>query len=67
MFVNLDKGDLVALVESTDPSGSLFDNPLVVRSGRYVGGFYDRWRFDRGLLSGLSEEELWDLYRLCRD
>lgn len=30
--------------------------------GRYVGGHYDEWRWDRAAVAALPEDEAWYLY-----
>lgn len=65
--VHLSKKDLASLVKGTSPNFDLHSHPLVKKSGRYYGGFNDEWNWNYGFENNLSEEELWDLYVLCRD
>ncbi len=67
MQVDLDKIDLVNLVASTAPYYSLFTNPLVTKFGKYFGGQEDRWSWDKHMLKELTEQELYDLYQLCKN
>lgn len=64
MVVDLGKGDLVNLVCGVTPNYSLFENPTVKKCGSYYGS-YDKWSWSINKLSTLSEEKLYDLYRLC--
>lgn len=66
MTVELDKNTLVSLVKGSCPNYNIFDNPLVKKSGRYTGGFHDKWDWDRVVLENLTEEKLWELYSLCK-
>lgn len=65
MNVALNKKALVSLVNGTSPNYDIFDNPLVKKTGRYIGGFHDKWDWDRTILESLTEEKLFELYTLC--
>jgi hypothetical protein len=66
MLVELDKRDLSLLVMGTKPYYSLFEHPQVKGRGKY----YDQtanWDWNTTKLQELSEQELYDLFILCRD
>lgn len=67
MHMELDKADLVSLVRGTDPNYSAMDHPLVKQYGRYWGGFRDEWDWDTDRLKKCTEEQLLDIYRICKD
>lgn len=63
MKVNLNQLDLVRLVLPLWPeSYKAMDKYINRKLGRYIGGFSDRWEWDRSALMKLSEEQLVDLY-----
>jgi hypothetical protein len=64
MTVQLDRKDLTALVKGTQPNYDLFSHPLVKGSGDYCGGFVDKWSWTN--LSHLTDDQLWELYNLCK-
>ena len=65
MKVELDKKDLINLVNGVSPGYDLFENPTVKRCGRYSGS-YGTWDWISYELDKLSEEELLNLYKLCK-
>ena len=65
MKVELTKEDLKSLVMGTSPYYSVFEVALVKNNGSYTGGFVERW--DWNLNDKLTENQLWDLYVICRD
>jgi hypothetical protein len=65
MTVDLDKKALVSLVKGTEPYYSAFDNPLVKRCGKWIAGFVDSWSWSGTSLYDLTEEELYELYKIC--
>ena len=65
MIVELNKEDLISLVKGIKPDYKWFKEPLVSRCGNYVGGLVDDW-FWNSNLEDLSEEELWELYTICK-
>ena len=62
MKVDLDKADLVCLVKGITPNYE----PLVKRCGHYVGGFSERWEWNKSQLMELTENELCELYSICK-
>jgi hypothetical protein len=66
MKQDLTKQDLTNLVKGVAPFYNLFLNPLVRKSGDYNGS-HDKWTWHYGFEKDLTEQELWDLYVLCRD
>lgn len=65
MTVELDRKGLTALVHGSIPYYNEFDNPLVVKAGHEYSDQYARtyWR----KLHNLTDEELYELYIICRD
>ena len=66
MLIELTQKDLVNLVSGSYPNFPVMDHWMV--SGR--GEYYDQqgsWCWNKRILSNLNEQELWDLYVLCRD
>lgn len=66
MTIDLDKQDLISLVQGSSPHYDIFEHPLVKKSGRYNGGMNDHWSWNYNF-SDLSESELFDLYTLCKN
>ena len=66
MLIELEKEDLVSLVRGQDPYYSIFEEKLVKENGYYVGGMSDRWVWNSYSLKELKEEELWELYLMCK-
>lgn len=67
MNIDLSKKDLVNLVKGQSPYYNVMNNPLVKQCGNYVGGFYDKWNWHSTELEKLTEEQLYQLYTLCKD
>jgi hypothetical protein len=67
MIVDLDKEDLANLVKGVVPNYSEYGNPLVDKSGKHIGGMYDRWEWNHNFERDLTEEELLELYKTCKD
>lgn len=65
MTVELSKADLANLVKGSTPNYDVMVHPLVNNNGRYIGGFHDKW--DWSLKSDMTEEQLWELYNLCKN
>ena len=65
MKVELDKKDLIALVSGTSPYYDAFEIPLVKQNGYFIGGHVDKWSWNS--LKELTEEQLWELYNICKD
>jgi hypothetical protein len=66
MIVNLDKQAMVSLVMGQQPFYSLFEHELVKLYGDYNEA-NGRWSWDKSGLLELTENQLWDLYMLCRN
>jgi len=67
MKVELDRDDLVSLVKGTYPSYEIMDSPLIRLSGKYVGGFHDKWVWNDKFSPVLTEDNLWEMYNICKD
>ena len=66
MRLELDKSDLVSLVKGSVPNYSVMEKPLISISGIYNGS-YDKWEWNYKFEEKLTEQELLDMYILCRD
>jgi len=67
MKKELNKEDLISMVLGTAPYYSVYDHPLVKRTGVHIGGFVDEWSWNRHSLAELTEEELYELYTVCKE
>lgn len=66
MLVDLDRKALESLCKGQAPYFSVFDHPLVKKAGSdYCGGQVDSWQGFKSL-EALTDEELFDLYNVCR-
>lgn len=65
MIVDLDREDLETLIKGSCPNYSVFNNELVLRAGHSYSDAYGRTSWDN--LSSLNEEELYMLYKICKD
>ena len=66
MKVDLSKQDLIYLVKGVSPFYSMFDNPLIARTGSFNGSL-GKWNWNYSELNLLSEEELYNLYLTCKN
>lgn len=67
MKVELTREDLTNLVKGSDPNYSVMDHPMVKTNGSYTGGHHDKWDWNYSFDDSLTEQQLWELYVLCRD
>ena len=65
MKIELDRKGLEILVAGSQPYYNEFDNPLVKKAGHDYSDQYGRtsWRN----LSALTDEELYEVYLICRN
>lgn len=63
MVLELDKEDLVNLVKGIYPRYKFMDKLLKDKLGTYVGGFREDFTWNHLELMGLSEPELYMLYK----
>jgi len=63
--INLDRKDLETLVRGSSLDYSEFNNALVIKSGHTYSDQYGRTNWNS--LSNLSEEELYQLYLICKN
>jgi hypothetical protein len=66
MEVNLNKDELADLVSGTEPNYHLFENPIIKKCGSFNGS-YGTWSWNRWELLKLTEEQLFALYKLCKN
>lgn len=64
--MQLSKKDLMSLVNGQSPYYDLFDHPIVKTSGDFSAS-HGIWNWHSSALEKLSEQQLWDLYVMCRD
>ena len=67
MQLNLDKEDLRNMIKGCRPNYSVMENPIVKKCGHYVGGFNDEWSWNYNFGNDFSEEELYNLYMICKN
>jgi hypothetical protein len=68
MFLEVVKADLVNMVIGTDgPYYSHIDHPSIKPFGYFLGGFHDKWFWNRSDLTKASVEELLTVYRLVKE
>lgn len=67
MDIDLSKTDLICLVMGTSLGYEAMSNTIVKENGVYCGGFKDEWQWDKYKLEKLTEEELWQLYNICKN
>ena len=67
MNVDLSKDDLVALVVGSEPNSKLMNEYTVLKYGNWTGGFVDEWVWNKWALYRLEEEELYNIYKECRE
>jgi len=65
MKVVLDKKALISLVCGESPDYSVMDNALVKLCGEYNDN--RGWHWDKHALKEYSEEQLYNLYWMCRN
>jgi len=65
MKIDLDREGLEALVKGSHPNYNAFNNPLTIKAGHLYRDQYGstEWRN----LESLNEEELFELYIICRN
>lgn len=66
MQLDLDKDDLVSLVNGTTPYYTVMNHPIVRRYGEYYGGHTEVWSWHKERLKECSEEELLYIYQICK-
>lgn len=65
MNIDLTRDDLRNLVKGCSVNYSGFDHPLVIRAGHSYSDQYGRTTW--GSLNDLTDEELLELYKVCKD
>lgn len=64
MKTELDRKDLEALVIGCPPGYSQMDHPLAKKAGHWYSDQYGRHGYND--LNNLSEDELFELYTICK-
>lgn len=62
----LDHEDLKTLVCGATPSFDLIKHDFVKTKGKFSED-YDIWQWDMEVIEKCTDEELWELYRLCKN
>lgn len=62
MLIALNKEDLIKLIKEKTLIYPDYTNPLIRKSGKYWGGFFNEWVWNK--LNDFTEEELAELYSL---
>jgi len=65
MNLELDKEDLVRLVLNIEPNIKILNNPIIKPNGSYNEKQY-KWGWYDSYLRELSEQELWEVYLICK-
>lgn len=65
MLIELDRKDLESLVRGNYPNYSEFNNSLVKKAGHSYNDQYSKTSWNS--LGALSDNELYELYLLCRN
>jgi hypothetical protein len=64
MTIEVDKKDLVNLIAGTSlPSYDYINEFTQIGAGEYIGGFYDRWEWNKSGLEKLDENTLLEIYK----
>lgn len=66
MTLELDHKDLVCLIKGTAPYYNLFEHPAIKNTGKYIGGFHDKWEWNEAVLNKLGEQRLVEIFTLCK-
>lgn len=66
MTIELNKDDLVTLVNGSEPPYGQMNKYVKMGVGSYIGGFVDRWSWDEFALEELTEEQLYNIFLDCR-
>lgn len=66
MKLNLDKKDLISMVKGISPNDIAESNPLIKKNGSYSAS-YSRWSWSYGTFEKYSEEELYEIYMICKN
>lgn len=66
MTIEVDRKDLVKLLTGVNPNYSDMGKLEKLGFGQYIGGFCDKWdwNFDKIYGSKLTDEEIYNLYKL---
>lgn len=65
MLIELTQKDLVNMVSGVYPHESIMNHWMVEGRGKLLDE--SSWYWNKRILSNLNEQELWDLYVLCKD
>ena len=65
MEIELSRKELEALVKGSQPYYNEFENPLVKKAGHSYSDQYGKTNW--GNLNNLTDKELYELYKICRD
>lgn len=66
MTLELEHKDLVCLVLGTEPYYDVMEHPSIKNTGKWVGGFVERWDWNQAVLNKLSDERLAEIFKICK-
>jgi hypothetical protein len=66
MQLDLDKDNLIALVEGSSPNYSVMGLRLVKKHGNFNGS-YGNWSWHSFGLEKCTKQELLEIYKICKD
>ena len=64
--IKVTKSDLISMCMGKNPSYDSMNHIKITDKGTYTGGFYDRWSWSYEELSKCSEQELYEIYIICK-
>lgn len=64
MKVELNRKDIISLIKGTSVIYGQFNNHLVIKAGHSYSDQYGRTEWSN--LDNLTEDELWELYTICK-
>lgn len=64
--IALDKEDIISLVKGQSPNYSVMEHRLIKKHGNFDGS-YGKWNWNSFSLEKCTEEELKEIYRLCKE
>lgn len=66
MVVDLSREDIINLLSATDPGWDVM-NKIPEDLGHEIGGFVNEWEWTISVDSPYTDEELFELYLMCKN
>jgi len=66
MKLDLNKKDLISLAKGTSPNYAAMKIPKIKENGVFEGS-YGRWTWNYDAFENLTEEEIYNIYLICRE